>query len=80
MPCEWVKFGDSFAICCSRGKKRHWCQFCHERAATKLCDAPLPGGKTCDAAICDVCATKGGNDIDYCPGHKDEAKQGALFA
>lgn len=40
----------------------------------------IGGGKTCDAAICDVCATNGGKDIDYCPRHKHEAKQGALFA
>jgi protein-arginine kinase activator protein McsA len=79
MACEYVKFGNSFAICCSRNKKPQWCEFCHERPATKLCDHKLENGKTCDASICDHCTTNGGKDIDYCPRHKHEAKQGALF-
>jgi hypothetical protein len=80
MPCEHVKLGDTWAIVCSGGKKPNWCQFCHERPATKLCDHERAPGITCDASICDVCATSGGKDIDYCPQHKNEARQGALFA
>ena len=79
MPCEHVKFGDTFAIVCGGGKRPRWCQFCHERPASKLCDHKLESGKTCDASICEVFATSGGKDIDYCPRHKHEAKQGALF-
>jgi protein-arginine kinase activator protein McsA len=79
MACEYVKFGDTVAICCSRGTKPKWCAFCHERPATKLCDYKLENGKTCDAPICDHCTTNGGKDIDYCPRHKAEAKQGVLF-
>jgi protein-arginine kinase activator protein McsA len=80
MPCEHVKVGDTWAIVCSRGKRKNWCEFCHERPASKLCDAKIENGKTCDAAICDHCATHSDKDIDYCPRHKHEAKQGALFA
>lgn len=80
MGCEWVKVGDTWAIVRFGGKRKNFCEFCHERAASKLCDATLHNGETCDAAMCDVCATKGGKDIDYCPDHKYEAKQGGLFA
>jgi hypothetical protein len=80
MACEWVKFGDTMAIVCHSGKRRNWCEFCHERPASKLCDGTVLDNKTCDAAICEVCATHGGKDIDYCPMHKWQAKQGALFA
>lgn len=84
MACEWVKFGDSYAMCCSGNKRPQWCAFCHERPATKLCDAKIIdfqtcGEKTCDAPICDQCATHAGKDIDYCPRHKEQAKQGCLF-
>lgn len=87
MPCEYVKVGDTWGIVKTTGRRPVFCQFCHQRPATKLCDyeqstgGGLFGSKpiTCDASICDICATKGGKDIDYCPTHKHAAKQGGLF-
>lgn len=56
------------------------CEFCSD-VSTRQCDyKAAPGEKTCDANICDDCATSGGKNIDYCPRHKDVAPtQGGLF-
>jgi hypothetical protein len=85
MACEWAKIGGIAVHINHGGKHAMFCQFCHERPATKLCDYEIPdleeGRKphTCDASICSVCATSGGKDIDYCPRHKHAARQGGLF-
>lgn len=79
MACEWVKFAGTVAIVCSHGKKPKWCVFCHERPATRLCDFKV-GGRTCDAAMCDECATHIAANTDYCPDHRRYARQGELFA
>jgi hypothetical protein len=66
----------SSAIVCGRGLKScHWCG----RLQTKLCDFPLSDKKTCDASMCDEHATHAGKDLDYCPMHKDAAKQKGLW-
>lgn len=92
MGCEFVKLDgmEGFAVLCG-GKRRSFCQFCQKRPATKLCDfvvgkqAKIERGmqrrvdKTCDASMCAVCATDVGKNLDYCPKHKAEAKQGGLF-
>ena len=42
------------------------------RRETKKCDYPLRGakaGKTCDASLCDRCATRVGKNLDHCPAH-----------
>jgi hypothetical protein len=63
---------------CTRGRSKP-CATCG-RPSTKLCDFPLGNGKTCDAAICDGCATGVGMGLDYCPKHKDmQPPQGNLF-
>lgn len=60
----------------SRAKKCGTCGL----DATKLCDFPMENGATCDAGICDACATEMGMGIDYCPKHKDRAPaQSSLF-
>jgi hypothetical protein len=60
------------AIVCSRGQRAKRCSNC-ESDATRLCDAPLRGrkeGKTCDAPLCERCATRlKGVDGDLCPAH-----------
>lgn len=74
MPCESYRdpeTGTTFLIRCSRAPQR-LCKFCRKLYATKLCDAPLANGKTCDAPICPSCATSGGEDIDYCPDHRNQ--------
>jgi len=55
------------------------CKFCRNKRATKLCDYPsgvwvsphmvLKHGKriTCDAQMCDDCATNLGHETDFCP-------------
>jgi hypothetical protein len=45
------------------------------RMAVALCDAPAGkdlAGKplTCDAPICELDRTRGGENVDYCPRHK----------
>jgi hypothetical protein len=60
------------AIICTRGQRRHNCEFC-SRYATKQCDFPvIRNGKetTCDRWMCDGCATVQGPNLDYCPPHE----------
>jgi hypothetical protein len=72
MPCNMIDFGDgTTAIVCTRGRRQKPCRWCG-RPHTKLCDFPLSGakaGKTCDAPMCDRCATSVGPNLDYCPPH-----------
>lgn len=89
MPCEWLKSPDGTVIHINRGRggKVMTCQFCRRRYTEgKLCDFALGDGKTCDAAMCEQCATTVGgqhsdlgdgftklNDtVDYCPNHKGD--------
>lgn len=56
------------------------CSACKSRRHTKLCDFALTGkkaGQTCDAPLCDRCATRVGPNRDYCPAHARAAKAGA---
>ena len=77
MPCTHFTFptknGRVAGFACTRGRRA--CRFCYTQTSTKLCDFVTgPKGKTCDAPICDKCATSIGPDLDYCPKHKHEAK------
>jgi hypothetical protein len=64
--------GNFTAFICTRGRQPKRCSFCNTQWATKLCDFPVgPRGKTCDAAMCDQCATSVGPDRDHCPRHKN---------
>lgn len=74
MPCRTLKDdeGRITGFMCGRAARKldpcRWCGKPH----TKLCDYPLRGakaGKTCDAPICDDCATSIGPDRDLCPAH-----------
>lgn len=70
--CEKVNFGDGgLTIVCGLGSHRKRCFFCKNRYQTKLCDFPVGNKKTCDAPMCDLCATSVGHDLDYCPKHKN---------
>lgn len=89
-PCEWLQGpnGETVHINYGRGgKKPKPCSFCHKRPTSKLCDYPVGDGKTCDAGMCDQCATRQGyqdtpvgtsglkrmNDtVDLCPDHKHQ--------
>lgn len=69
MACMHVRIGDTTAIVCTRGRgSRSKCMYC-KQTCTKLCDAPMPGGKTCDRKLCDGHARRVGDDKDFCPDH-----------
>jgi hypothetical protein len=87
MPCEWLKSDDGTIIHINRGRgKKKTCPFCKRGTVSKLCDFPVGNGKTCDAEMCDQCATRKGfqdtplapglkriNDtVDVCPIHKNQ--------
>jgi hypothetical protein len=79
MPCYTVKFGESTAILCGRGRGLPKpCIHCGD-VSSALCDFPVwigrtPKGrkkkKTCDAPLCEACAQKGENPkYDFCREH-----------
>ena len=71
MTCTRIPIGGGVAIVCTRGDRAKRCAGCG-RPATKACDWKLHGpktGKTCDAPVCDTCATHVGPDKDLCPAH-----------
>lgn len=45
------------------------------RMGGRLCDAPMPGGKTCDLPICNEHAFSGGENVDFCPYHAQLAPE-----
>jgi hypothetical protein len=57
------------------------CEFCRNQYVSKLCDFATGKNKTCDAGMCDKCATNVGRNRDYCPAHKHQAlpPQRSLF-
>lgn len=64
---------------CSRGRRGKPCKSCGA-PGTRQCDAPLFGakaGKTCDAWMCERCATRTGPNTDLCPAHASEARRRA---
>jgi hypothetical protein len=84
MVCEIIKDenGHIMTICCSRSRVET-CKFCRIQPVSRLCDFPVgPRGKTCDAGMCDKCATRVAHEVDYCPSHRDQkpaAEQASLF-
>ena len=71
MPCDVISMpGGGHAII--RRSARPRCAFCGTREHTKLCDHSDPTriSRTCDARMCDLCATRIGSNLDVCPDHK----------
>lgn len=70
MACEIITIdGRSVGIICGRNIRHTKCKFCGA-ACTKECDYPSSKRSgTCDAKLCDRCATSGGAELDYCPTH-----------
>lgn len=74
--------------CRGSGGRKKKCPFCKAYHVSKLCDFPMQHGKTCDAEICDNCATtlhsqetdlghgltKLNDTYDVCPIHKAAAQ------
>lgn len=74
MRCATVKIGNTVAIVCGRPRKPKKCQCDPARPATRLCDWKMGGGKTCDVALCDICAFAPAHKKDLCPAHKETYK------
>lgn len=68
MPIVDLGNGVTALIC---GGRQKLCPFCHNQYVTKLCDYPLSPRKTCDAGMCNRCATSITHEVDYCPNHKN---------
>lgn len=46
------------------------CSVCKRKTReSKLCDFRMGAGKTCDAVLCQACATHTEPDTDLCPTH-----------
>lgn len=71
MPCEAVKLpGGGYAMINRPNRPARPCSVCKRKVReAKLCDFPVGKGKTCDAALCEACATHKEPDTDYCPTH-----------
>jgi len=84
MPCTVRATGaGGVALVCSRGPRRRLrrCAVCQRREAQTalvLCDAPIVGGTTCDAAVCPAHAVHREPDLDYCPRHAQEGGHAML--
>jgi hypothetical protein len=74
MVCSVVKLpnGASAIVCGPRPRSKP-CSHpgCGVRHASKLCDWPIGGGKTCDKPLCEAHAVHVGPDTDYCRGHEE---------
>jgi hypothetical protein len=83
MPCQTIKIGDTYAIACSRGRRKQEpaCVYCG-KSSTKLCDFPTFSPKTgkklkkdCDVPMCDDCTSPGVSaNVDFCKEHYPIAK------
>lgn len=66
-----MKTGKVNGFICSHGKRpgsRTPCCACGQVGSPKLCDGRRPGQRgTCDAPLCDHCASHVGLDRDLCP-------------
>jgi len=75
----WLKMQDgTVAHICTRGSQIKGCSRCGF-VSTKLCDYVHPGGRRCDAPLCDTHAVNVGPDLDYCPHHPLTGTTGNLF-
>jgi hypothetical protein len=63
-------------ICGARPVTRKHCKFCRGTGrtvlASRLCDAEIRPGKTCDAGLCDHHARAQASGKDFCPLHNGE--------
>lgn len=68
MGCATVRFGEGYAIVCSRGGGARPCAVCGG-IATKQCDyprKPKPSRARCNAHMCAAHAVHVGPDLDWC--------------
>lgn len=67
MACDVLKTATGRAIVCSRGRRKPAPRCACGAIATRQCDGPKPGGKTCDAFLCGWCSSRV-RALDYCGG------------
>lgn len=73
MACHWLKLTDGSVVHVNMGRpRRSRCGFCNVGWVSRLCDYAIGNGSTCDAGMCARCATRVGEDKDYCPNHKSQ--------
>lgn len=82
MKCAHIDLGGGVrGIVCTSGRKPapKRCSGCGEPTASLQCDFELRKGrrkgKTCDAFICNRCATQVGPNLDHCPEHRKLLEQ-----
>jgi hypothetical protein len=71
MPCcQVIRLPNGgMAIMCGGRRKHRPCALCG-RPSTLLCDYPTGKGKTCDRALCRLCAVPQAADVDWCKSHE----------
>lgn len=67
-----IDLGDGVKAFVRTKGRRSVCRFCGNQFVTKLCYFPTGKGRTCDAGMCDKCATPIAHEVDYCPTHKHQ--------
>ncbi len=55
-----------------KGELGPHCRTCAAPGDSFLCDFPMPKGRTCDAHLCEQCATEIAPDTHYCKAHLAE--------
>jgi hypothetical protein len=67
----WLKLQDgTVAHICTRGSRNpvKGCRVCGF-VSTKICDYVYPGGRACNAPLCDQHAVSIAHNVDYCATH-----------
>ena len=63
-------------VCRARPVTKKHCKFCRGAGrtvlASRLCDAQIGPGKTCDAGLCEKHARRQASGADHCPLHNGE--------
>jgi len=75
--CEVIRLDDGTVVFVRRRGPRLPLCACG-RAGSLQCDYPVGRGQTCDRYLCRQCAVPQGDNVDYCPGHPNQHRQGAL--
>lgn len=75
-PCKWINLPNGGVAHVNMGhSKPKRCKFCTHGTGAMLCDFTVGQGKTCDAPMCERCATEVGLDLHHCPTHKGKTAE-----
>lgn len=73
-----IDMGDGgYAIICGPRSRKKYCDWCRGESHF-LCDYEIDKGRTCDAKMCHVHATRVSAGKDYCPNHVATGGQKAM--